>query len=408
MPNETAARIVIVGAGQAGATLAETLRGEGHHGPITLVGAEPDAPYQRPPLSKKYLLGEMSAERLALKPAGFWADAGVELRTGTTAAAIDRAERLVRLSDGRTLPYDRLALCTGASPRRLPASLGGDLAGVHVIRTRADVDALKPAVLPGARLVVIGGGYIGLEAAAVAVALGLSVTLVEAGPRILGRVAAAETADFFRDLHTRHGVAVIEGCGVTALEGRDGVLAAVRLTDGRILPADLAIVGIGVRPEAGLAEAAGLGVENGIRVDAAGRTDDPAIFAVGDVASFPWRGRRIRLESVQNAIDQARMTARAMLGEAVTYDPVPWFWSDQYDVKLQIAGLNVGHDRVITRPGTRPGTASTWYFAGERLLAVDAMGDARAYMTAKRWLEAGYSPEPARLTDPEADLRSLG
>jgi 3-phenylpropionate/trans-cinnamate dioxygenase ferredoxin reductase subunit len=279
---------------------------------------------------------------------------------------------------------------------------------VHVVRTLADVDALAPAVQPGARLVVIGGGYIGLEAAAVAVQRGMAVTLIEAAPRILGRVAAAETAAFFRDLHTRHGVRMLEGVALAALEGEGGRLVAVRLADGTRLAADVAVVGIGVTPNTGLADAAGLALDNGIATDAACRTSDPAIVAAGDVASFPWRGSRIRLESVQNAIDMGRAAARSLLGQAVVYDPVPWFWSDQYDVKLQIAGLNAGHDRVVTRPGSRPGTASTWYLRGETLMAVDAMGDARAYMTAKRWLEAGHSPDPAALADPAADLKTLG
>jgi 3-phenylpropionate/trans-cinnamate dioxygenase ferredoxin reductase subunit len=203
-------------------------------------------------------------------------------------------------------------------------------------------------------------------------------------------------------------VRVLEGTSLAGIEGRDGHLAAAVLADGTRLPADLAVVGIGVTPNTAIAEEAGLPLDNGIAVDAACRTADPAIVAAGDVASFPWRGRRIRLESVQNAIDMGRAAARSLLGQPVTYDPVPWFWSDQFDVKLQIAGLNLGHDRVVTRPGPRPGTASTWYFAGPHLLAVDAMGDARAYMTAKRWIEAGHSPDLARLADPAADLKALG
>lgn len=399
--------IVVIGAGQAGATLVETLRAEGFGGTITLVGDEAAPPYQRPPLSKKYLLGEMTADRLWLKPEAFWAEQDVTLITSTPAIAIDRDRHRVTLADGRALAWDGLAMVTGAAPRRLPAALGGDLAGVHVVRTLADVDTLAPAVQPGARLVVIGGGYIGLEAAAVAVQRGMDVTLVEAAPRILGRVAAAETAAFFRDLHSRHGVTLREGTALAALEGDGGRLCAVRLADGTRLPADVAVVGIGVTPNTALAEAAGLTLENGIATDAACRTSDPSIVAAGDVASFPWRGSRIRLESVQNAIDMGRAAARSLLGQAVIYDPVPWFWSDQYDVKLQIAGLNTGHDRVVTRPGSRPGTASTWYFRGGTLLAMDAMGDARAYMTAKRWLEAGHSPDPGLLADPATDLKAL-
>ena len=400
--------IVVIGAGQAGASLVETLRAEGFGGAITLIGDEPAPPYQRPPLSKKYLLGEMTADRLWLKPESFWDEHGVTLLTGTPVTAIDRAVRTVTLVDGRSLRWDGLALVTGAAPRHLPATIGGDLAGVHVVRALTDVDALAPAVQPGGRLVVIGGGYIGLEAAAVAVQRGMTVTLIEAAPRILGRVAAPETAAFFRDLHSRHGVTLREGTALAALEGDNGRLTGVRLADGTHIAADVAVVGIGVTPNTALAEAAGLTLDNGIATDAACRTSDPAIVAAGDVASFPWRGSRIRLESVQNAIDMGRAAARSLLGQPVTYDPVPWFWSDQYDVKLQIAGLNAGYDHVVSRPGSRPGTQSTWYFRGPTLLAVDAMGDARAYMTGKRWLEAGHSPDPVALADPAADLKTLG
>lgn len=401
-------RIIVIGAGQSGATLVETLRTEGYGGTLTLIGDEPAPPYQRPPLSKKYLLGEMEASRLWLRPESFFAEQDVDLIVGCPVVALDRSTRTVTLADGRQLGWDRLALATGAAPRRLPAALGGALPGVHTVRTLADVDALAPAMQPGARLVVVGGGYIGLEAAAVAATLGMAVTLLESAPRILGRVAAAETAAFFRALHARHGVDIREGTAIAALEDGAGRLAAVRLADGTRLPADVAVVGIGVTPNTALAEAAGLAVDNGIVTDAACRTSDPAIVAAGDVASFPWRGTRLRLESVQNAIDMGRAAARSLLGQEVAYDPVPWFWSDQYDVKLQIAGLNAGHDRVLTRPGSRPGTASTWYFRGAELLAVDAMGDARAYMTAKRWLETGHSPAIAALADPASDLRALG
>jgi 3-phenylpropionate/trans-cinnamate dioxygenase ferredoxin reductase subunit len=403
----TAARIVIVGAGQAGATLAETLRSLGHRGPLTMVGAEPAPPYQRPPLSKKYLLGEVGADRLALKPESFWAEHEVELVLGARATALDRGRKALRLQDGRELRYDMLALTTGARPRRPPAAIGGGLPGVHVLRTLADADALAPEVAPGRRMLVVGGGYIGLEAAAVAAARGMTVTLVEAGQRILGRVAPAETAAYFRDLHARHGVTVLEGATLAGFEDRDGRLGGASLATGRRLPADVAVVGIGVEPETALAGAAGLTVQDGVAVDAACRASDPSVFAAGDCASFPWRGRRVRLESVQNAIDMARAAARSMMGEAVAYDPVPWFWSDQYDVKLQIAGLGGGQDRVVVRPGPREGAQSVWSFAGARLLAVDAMNDARAYMTAKRWLEEGKSPDPTRLADPAAPLAEL-
>ncbi len=395
-------RVVIVGAGQAGAAAAAKLRALGHAGPLTLVGDEAHPPYQRPPLSKAYLMGELPRERLFLRPPAFWAEQGVELILGAPALGIDRAARVVRLA-GRDLPYDALILATGATPRRLPAAIGGDLDGVHVVRSLADIDRLRPAMAAGARLLVVGGGYIGLEAAAVARKLGLAVALVEAAPRILGRVACAETADQIRALHVRHGVEIHEGVGLARLTGAGHVTGA-DLADGRHLPADLAIVGIGVTPNDGLAAAAGPAVRGGIVVDDRGCTADPAIWAAGDCALLPFRGAMIRLESVQNAIDQAEAVAANILGADAPYVPKPWFWSDQYDLKLQIAGLNLGHDRVVVRPGA---AASHWYFAGDRLLAVDALGDARAYMIGKRLIEAGRSADPAVLADPGADLKAL-
>ena len=396
----------MIGAGQAGSALAAKLRNLGHDGPLTLIGTETDPPYQRPPLSKAYLLGEMPRERLWLRPPSFYAEQGIALRTGVTATAIDRAARRVSLSDGTTLDYDRLALTTGARPRRLPAAVGGDLGGVFTVRTLADVDAMAPAMRPGARLLVVGGGYIGLEAAAVARKLGLEVTLIELAPRILARVACAETAAWFRALHLAHGVDLREAMGLDRLEG-DGRVCAAVLADGTRLPVDLVVVGIGVAPDTALAGAAGLDLDNGIAVDAQGRSSDPAIWAAGDCASFPQDGGRIRLESVQNAIDQAENAAANMLGAAEPYRPQPWFWSDQYDVKLQIAGLNAGHDRIVVRPGARPGTVSHWYYRDGRLISVDAMNDPRAYMLGKRLIEAAISPDPAQVADPAADLKAL-
>ena len=399
------ADVVVIGAGQAGAALAAKLRALGHDGAITLLGDEPAPPYQRPPLSKGYLMGEMGADRLFLRPAEFYAQHAITLRTGTRATAIDRAARRVLLGS-EALPYDHLVLTTGATPRRLPAAIGGDLAGVHVLRTLADVDAMRDAFRPGRRLLVVGGGYIGLEAAAVARKLGLSVTLVESAPRILGRVASAESAEAIRALHQGHGVDLIEGMGLTRLTGEGGHVTGADLADGRHIPADVALVGIGVTPGTDLAQAAGLTIDNGIATDAHGRTSDPAIWAAGDCASFPRAGGRIRLESVQNAIDMAECVAANIMGAAQAYDPVPWFWSDQYDVKLQIAGLNTGATQVIPRRGDGH-AASFWYFAGDRFIAVDAMNDPRAYMVGKRLLESGRSPDPALLADPAADLRAL-
>lgn len=398
-------RIVIVGAGQAGAALAAKLRALGHRGPLTLIGEELAPPYQRPPLSKAYLKGEMSEERLHLRPREFYAEQGIDLVTGAAAAGLDRAGRALLLADGRRLPYDRLALTTGARPRLLPAEIGGALGGVYAVRSLADVDRMAPEFREGARLLIVGGGYIGLEAAAVAASRGLSVILIELAPRILQRVAAAETSDYFRALHRAHGVDVREGTGLARLEGAGRVSRAI-LSDGAALDVDFVIAGVGVLPNQELAAEAGLAVEAGIVVDEFCATTDPSIYAAGDCASFPWESGRIRLESVQNAIDQAEAAAASMLGRGAPYRPVPWFWSDQYDVKLQIAGLNLGYDRVVTRPGA--GAAlSVWYYRGARLLAADAMNDPRAYMTAKRLIEAGKSPAPERAADPDVELKAL-
>lgn len=394
--------IVILGAGQAAASLAARLRALGHRGAVTVIGDEPAPPYQRPPLSKAYLLGQMGLDRLTLRGPEWWADQGVTLRLGERAVEIDRDRRRV-VTDRGEYPWDALALTLGATPRRLPDAMGGALPGVHVVRNLADIAALQPALVAGRKLVVIGGGYIGLEAAAVARKLGLEVTLVEAAPRILGRVAAPETAAMIRALHQSHGVAIIEGLGITRITG-DAAAEGVELADGRLLPADLVICGIGVAPETALAQAAGLALDNGIAVDAQGRTSDPAIWAAGDCASFPTPEGRLRLESVGNAIDMAEAVAANMLGAGLDYVPKPWFWSDQFDAKLQIAGLNLGYDQVVTRPGENGG--SVWYYRDGRLIAVDALNDARAYMIGKRLIEAGRSPEPKVVAE-AADLKAL-
>jgi 3-phenylpropionate/trans-cinnamate dioxygenase ferredoxin reductase subunit len=395
--------IVVVGAGQAGVACVAKLRALGFEGAITLIGEEPVPPYQRPPLSKAYLLGEMPLERLLLRPESYYREAGVDLRLGQPVQGIDTATRQVILGKG-TIPYDALVLTTGSVPRRLPATIGGDLGGVHVVRGLADVDAMAPGKQPGERALIVGGGYIGLEAAAVARKRGMDVTLIEMAPRILQRVAAPETSDYFRALHRAHGVDIREGVGLTRLLGDGQVIGAV-LSDGSELACDLVIAGIGIVPATALAEAAGVEIENGIKTDEQGRTSDPLIWAAGDCASFPYRGGRIRLESVQNAIDQAETVAQNILGAGMPYQPQPWFWSDQYDVKLQIAGLNTGYDRVVVRDSGA--VRSHWYYAGDRLLAVDAMNDPRGYMIGKRLIAAGASPDPAVVGDPGKDLKSL-
>ncbi len=371
-----------------------------------MIGAEPVPPYQRPPLSKKYLLGEMSVERLYLRPLIFYAEQEIDLRTGVSVVSIDRSAKLLALSDESTLAYGQLALTTGSRPRLLPAAIGGSLNGVYAVRTLADVDAMAVEFVTGRRLLIIGGGYIGLEAAAVARLRGMQVTLIEIAERILQRVAAVETSNYFRALHKSHGVDIREGIGLTRLEGSGRVQRAL-LSDGSVLEVDCAVAGVGIVPDTRLAEIAGLAVENGVRVDSLGRSSDPAIFAAGDCASFPYQGGRVRLESVPNAIDMAEAVAGAMLGGDAEYLATPWFWSDQYEVKLQIAGLNNGYDRVVMRAGLKEGSQSVWYYCGAQLLAVDAMNDPRAYMTGKRWIEAGISPLAKTIGDPTSELKTI-
>ncbi|THD74079.1 NAD(P)/FAD-dependent oxidoreductase [Thalassobius vesicularis] len=398
-------KIVVIGAGQAGASAVAKLRALGFDGSITLIGEESAPPYQRPPLSKKYLLGEMELERLYLRPLSFYAENSIDLRLNCRADAIDRADKVV-IAGGQQIAYDALILATGSVPRRLPHAIGGALDGVHVVRGLEDVDAMAPEFRPGARVLIVGGGYIGLEAAAVAAAKGLHVTLVEMSERILQRVASPETSDYFRQLHQSHGVEIREGTGLTRLTGDTRVTGA-ELSDGTSLQVDFVIVGVGITPATALAEAAGLELDNGIKTDTQGRTSDPSIWAAGDCASFPYRDGRIRLESVPNAIDQAECVAENVLGAGKTYVPQPWFWSDQYDVKLQIAGLNTGYDRVISRPGDKPGAMSFWYYRGDTLLAVDAANDARAYMIGKRLIDGSKSPDPLAIASPETDLKAL-
>ncbi len=402
-----AGRLVIVGAGQAAFALAAKLRALKDDRPITIIGLEDVLPYQRPPLSKKYLMGEMSFDRLEFRPAEWFVENDVEIRLSTWVEEIDRAGKSVRMQDGSTLSYDKLVLATGATPRTLPAAIGGDLGGVLTVRDKRDADQLKQEMLPGRRLLVIGGGYIGLEAAAVARKLGLDVALIEMTERILQRVAAPETAGIMRDIHLANGVSIREKTGLTRLIGKEGRVSAAELSDGSIIDVDLVIAGIGVAPNDRLARESGLEVGNGIVVDAFTRTSDPDIHAVGDCALLPMNGNSVRLESVQNAVDQAEAAAHVLAGAEKAYEPKPWFWSDQYDVKLQIAGFNLGYDETVLRPGQREGSHSVWYFQQGRFIAVDAINDAKAYVTGKKLLDTGTQPNRDILADHSADLKSL-
>ncbi|WP_284378722.1 NAD(P)/FAD-dependent oxidoreductase [Amylibacter marinus] len=398
------ANVVVIGAGQAGSSVVAKLRNGGFDGQITLIGAEAVPPYQRPPLSKAYLLGDMTLDRLFLRPERFYAEHHIDLRLGVSVVAVDADAREISLSDGAVLSYDHLVFTTGSDPHRLPASIGGDLGGVHVVRTLADVDGMAADFGVGKRALIVGGGYIGLEAAAVATKMGVSVTLVEMADRILQRVACAETSDYFRTLHRAQGVDIREGVGLKELRGEARVSAA-ELTDGALLDVDFVIVGVGIAPATALAAAAGCALDNGIRVDARGATSIAGIWAAGDCTSFPHNEGRIRLESVPNAIAQAEVVAQNIMGAEVDYQAKPWFWSDQYDVKLQIAGLNTGFDHVVARGAGA--SISFWYYRGDALLAVDAMNAPRDYMIGKRMIEAGKSPDAMRVADPDTALKDL-
>ncbi|MCL4116133.1 UNVERIFIED_CONTAM: hypothetical protein GTU68_043873 [Idotea baltica] len=395
--------VVVIGAGQAGASVVAKLRNDGFSGEITLIGEEPVLPYQRPPLSKKYLLGEMDLERLFLRPKSFYEEHDIQLLLGCAVSDIKPASRKLTV-DGNEIGYDHLVFATGSSPRYLPESVGGKLAGVYVVRGLSDVDAMAPEFVKDRHVLVIGGGYIGLEAAAVAASKGLRVTVVEMADRILQRVACQETSQFFREIHQKNGVEIIESIGLKCLQG-DVRVTQAELSDGRVLDVDFVIAGIGVSPNITLAQASGATIGNGIATDTYGRTNIENVWAAGDCASFPFQDQRIRLESVPNAIDQAEIVAQNIMGGEKEYTAKPWFWSDQYDVKLQIAGLNTGYDDVITRHGE--GAVSFWYFKGEKLLAVDAMNDPRGYMIGKRIIEAGKTIDKSAVGDASVDLRKF-
>lgn len=399
--------LVIIGAGQAAFALAAKLRSLGDSRPITMLGSEPVAPYQRPPLSKKYLLGEMTFDRLLFRPEAWYSENNVDLRLSTPVEEIDRQAQTVRLFDGTTIAYGHLVFATGATPRRLPTAIGGDLDSVYTVRDKADADALAAEMKAGRRLLIVGGGYIGLEAAAVARRLGLEVVLIEMADRILSRVAAKETADIIRRFHHAEGVDIREKTGLVRLIGNDGRVVAAELSDGSTIDADMVIVGIGVQANDLLAAEAGLETMNGIVVDDFARTADPLIFAAGDCAVQLWNGERVRLESVPNAVDQAEAIAAQLVGGNEPYRPKPWFWSDQYDVKLQIAGFNLGYDETVLRAGSRPGSSSVWYFRQGAFIAVDAINDAKAYVTGKKLLETGAAVDRMLLSDPAADLKQL-
>jgi 3-phenylpropionate/trans-cinnamate dioxygenase ferredoxin reductase subunit len=376
-----------------------------------LIGEVAHLPYQRPPLSNKFLEGELPRVRLFLRHAAFYAEKAVTLELGRRALELDLVKHIVRLDDGRSVAYDRLLLATGSAVRTLPIE-GVELPGVHYLRTIADVEAIAARLAPGARVLLVGAGYIGLEVAAVAAQRGLAVTVVEALDRVMARTVAPQVSAFYDRYHRERGVAIHYGAAVGGFLGVNGVVrvSAVELVDGGRLDCDVAIVGIGVVPNVSLARAAGLPCENGIVVDEHARTVDEHVFAAGDCTNQPLGpfGTRVRLESVPNAIHQAKVAASGMLGAPTTYSEVPWFWSDQYDLKLQIAGLSQGYDEVAVRgdPSTR--SFAAYYLAGGRLIAVDAVNNPREFLHGKKLVTAGVRVDAERLRDPHTDVLALG
>jgi 3-phenylpropionate/trans-cinnamate dioxygenase ferredoxin reductase subunit len=402
----TSQRVVIVGAGQAGFQVAASLRGKSFDGPIAILGEEPALPYQRPPLSKGYVKGEASESSLLLRPADFYVQNDIAVRISTQVTAIDRAAKAVVLTDGERVPYDSLVLATGARVRPLPVR-GATLSGVVYVRTLADAMTLKPLMQTVTHVVVIGGGFIGLECAAVARTLGREVVVLEAMERLMARVVSPMLSAYYLDLHRGRGVDVRLGTAVTAIEGDGEKLNAVRCADGTVLPADLVVVGIGILPNEELAKAAGLACDRGIVVDEWLRTQDPDIYAIGDCAAFPHPMAQglVRLESVQNAIDQGKAVADAIMGDAKPYVAVPWFWSDQYEIKLQIVGLTHGYDETVMAGDPAENKFAVLYFRDGSLIGVDSVNKATDHMAGRKIFGAGKRVTLAQAREPGFELR---
>ena len=396
---------IVIGAGQAGAEVASKLRDEGYDDRILLIGQENYLPYQRPPLSKKYMAGEMALERLFLRPQEFYQDKNIELQIGKSAYQIDPNKQKVDFNGG-SLHYDHLVLATGSKPRELPDYIGLKIKNLFTMRDLTDANSIEPFIKSGMRLLIVGGGYIGLEAAATARKFGVDVTLVEIEERILKRVAAKETSDYIRSLHISKGVKIKEEIGLDRLKIVGDKALSASLTDGSDISVDFVIVGIGISPNTELAKSAKLKINNGIFVNDECRTSISNIYAAGDCTSFEYKNTLVRLESVGNAIDQANTVAQNILQQNTKYIPKPWFWSDQYNLKLQIAGLNTGYDDVVVRKGEND-QVSHWYFKGPNLLAVDALNDPRCYMIGKRLIEANKSPTKNQLKDKDFNLKVL-
>lgn len=400
--------IVIVGGGHGGAQAAIALRQRGYAGSIAIVGEEAELPYERPPLSKEYLLGDKPFERMLLRPAAFWGERDVTLLLGQRVTAVDAGTRQVTTADGTHIGYGDLIWATGGSPRRLICA-GHDLVGVHSVRTRADIDRLMGELPAVTRVVVIGGGYIGLEAAAALTKLGKPVTLVEAQDRVLARVAGPTLSAFYEREHRGKGVDLRTGISVDCIEG-DTRVTGVRLSDGTLLPCEMAIVGIGIMPAVEPLLTAGAVGGNGVRVDTLCRTSLPHVYAIGDCAAHANAfadGAEIRLESVQNANDMATTAARAILGDPVPYRATPWFWSNQYDLKLQTVGLSMGHDAEVVRGDSGTRSFSVVYLKAGRVVALDCVNMVKDYVQGRALVEAGAVIDPARLADASEPLKAM-
>lgn len=400
---------LIVGGGHAGAGAAASLRQLGYAGSLAILGAEPEAPYERPPLSKDYLSGEKTFDRLLIRPEAFWAERDIELLLGRTVERVAPLEHQVTTADGETFSYGHLIWAAGGRPRRLSCA-GADLAGVHSVRTRADVDQMAAELPQVGQVVIIGGGYIGLEAAAVLTKLGKSVVLLEALDRVLARVAGEPLSRFFEAEHRAHGVGLRLGAVVDCLTEEGGRVAGVRLADGEVIPAQMVIVGVGVLPAVEPLLGAGAAGGNGVWVDAQCRTSLPDVFAIGDCALHANRfaqGADIRLESVQNANDQAKVAARAIVGDPVDYDAIPWFWSDQYDLKLQTMGLLTGHDAWVVRGDPASRSFSVAYLRGDVICAIDCVNAVKDYVQARKLILEEMSINVALLADVGVALKDL-
>ncbi|GFE82042.1 pyridine nucleotide-disulfide oxidoreductase [Steroidobacter agaridevorans] len=406
----SSAGVVIVGAGHAGAQAALALRQGGYTAPVTMLTTEPELPYERPPLSKEYLAGERAFDNMLIRSQSFWDEHRIGVRTACRVVSIDSQARRVGIAGGEMLNYQNLIWAGGGNARRLTCA-GGDLAGVHSVRTRADVDQLRTEIESARRVAVVGGGYIGLEAAAVLNKLGKQVVVLEALDRVLARVAGPQLSKFYEDEHRAHGVDVRTSCAVDSLLGERGRVCGVRLSDGTILDADIVIVGIGIVPNiAPLIDAGAAGSSAGVRIDEYCRTTLPGIHAVGDCALHVNRwadGAEVRIESVQNAVDQATVAAKDVLGAPTPYQALPWFWSNQYDLRLQTIGLSLGHDSTAVRGIPASHSFSIVYLKRDRVVALDCVNAPRDYAFGRKLVSGGLSPDPARLGNPAVSLKDL-